>query len=292
MTALEDLLDKLDRASTPGDRSMWVQAMGHAGRGGTLTVNHDMSRLFGWVAPDLCWAVGVVAGANAYPLGDDGAPPPPGRAGTRRVTMACFVGRDGEIVSRTHDPEGLVTDQLPTGGRTFDALHRCLGLPTPPPERSSSELLSLIWLSEILAAGQPRSRPSRCRGEIRWPPGPLDASLAELAWEDVAALHPAIRTLTAMGCDIPIEHLDAVLRAAGRAWSWANLRRQSASAKLLSGVVSPQLAGWMDDGMYSRWMLDRSIPVSEVLATARPMLAPDVGERLQRCLVAVGIELG
>lgn len=288
MTPLEELLETLDEWSTPEGGPMWIQAYGRAGDGGSLVVDEVMERMLGWVAPPSCWAVGVVAGGWAYPLTGNGARPRRGCAGSRRVQTRCLVGRDGEVVSRLHDADGTVVDEPPSTGRTIDALRRCVGLTTPPPDRPSSELLALVWMAEVVAAAEGANRRSvASTRDHRSRPG--GATVVGLTWEEVARLHPAVLALVTDGHQVPLEHMDAVLRSAGRAWSWGHLRELAAGGGWPAGIVPSALAAWMDDGMFSRWMLDASAPLSDVFALTRAALPAAVGDQLGSCLAAAGM---
>ena len=288
MTPLEELLETLDGCTPQKGGPMWIQAYAHAGEAASVAVDPDMEHMLGWVAPPSCWAVGVLAGGWAFPLTADGRPPRRGCQGSRRVQSRCLVGRDGEVVSRLHDADGTVINDPPTTGRTLDALRRCLGLATPAPERPSSELLALVWLAEVVAAAEggdgrnvgfgrdPRSR----RG---------GTTVTGLTWEQVASLHPAVQALVTDGHEVPLDRMGAVLRGAGRAWSWSHLRELAAGGAWPAGIVPAALAAWMDDGMFSRWMLDASAPLGEVIALTRAALPAAIGDQLQRCLAGAGL---
>lgn len=278
MTPLEQLLETLDAASAPGDAPMWIHAHGHAGDGGVLAVDRVMERMYGWTAPEECWAVGVVADAWARPLvdpGPGGLRAAPGDGERQRVRTRCLVSRHGEVVSRLHLADGRVVEDRPSTGRTLDAMHRCVGLPTPPPERPSSDLLTLVWLAEILAAA-----------------GVQGAWRRRISWPEAVGVHPAVRALQEDGHEVPLDHVEQVLAAAGRAWSWSRLRELASGGSWLSDLVPAGLAGWMDDGMFSRWVLGSAPPLLEVLAEVRAAVPVPVGRQLQRCLAGAGIVAG
>ncbi|MGH9076881.1 MAG: hypothetical protein ACRDY0_05415 [Acidimicrobiales bacterium] len=294
---LQHLLDLLDGNARPDDPPVWAHARGELPQT-LVVVDEDLDRLFGWTAPADCWAVGVVAGGTAHPLPPD---PPETEPGSRRVSVACVVGRDGQTVGRLCHGAGQRSEEPPASGRLLDALQRCFGLSTAPPERSSAELLSLMWLSEVLVACQPEpslyDRAGRaCRARRSPRPG------AALDWEAVARLHPAVRALVGDGGELAVDHLDSVLLGASHAWSWERLRQLAASGgqgpsgpgeehgdDLVRSLMTSDLAAWMDEGMFSRCVLDGSVPIDKILAVARRGLAPAVGDRLVRCLDATGV---
>lgn len=276
MTDLEQLLETLDDVSEPGDAPVWVHAYGRAGAGGVLEVDEAMDRIFGWRAPAECWAVGVVAGGWAWPTAPGGErpawpPPEAGRAARRRVTTLCLVGRDGEVAGRVRFAGGPAVDEAPFAGRMFDALQRCLDLPTAAPQRAPAELLALTWLSEVIVHGR------------------AVAHRRPLSWSEAAALHPAVAALQEDGHPVDSDHFDQVMVAAARAWTWQRLRQLAAGGGWLAAAVPPGLAGWMDEGMFSRWVLDGAAPVGGVVADAVAVLTAPAAERVRRCLAMTGL---
>lgn len=274
MTPLEKLLEDLDKASGPGCSPIWVHVYGHAGEGGVLATDHVMERMWGWTAPPECWAVGVVADAWARPLvpdGRGGLKMSTCDRGRQRARTRCLVGRDGEVVSRIRLDDGRVIDDRPDTGRTVEGLHRCLGLPTPPPDRPSSELVNLVWMAQILDAAAPPGRGRR-----------------KLSWAEVAALHPAVRALSEDGHQVVPEHADEVIAASSRAWTWSRLRHLTAAGGWLGELVPAELAEWMDDGMFCRWVLGDAVPIEDVVVAVRAALPVPVARQVQRCLDGPG----
>jgi hypothetical protein len=54
----------------------------------------------------------------------------------------------------------------------------------------------------------------------------------------------------------------------------------------LGDIIDPELAGWMDDGMFARWVLSDLPSPDELLATVRPYLAPSAARRLAHAVRA------
>jgi hypothetical protein len=269
MTPLEDLLATLDTAGEVGAAPVWVQAYGRPADK-ILAVDEVMDRMFGWRPPVACWAVGVVAEGWAFPP-EQPAPAPRRR---QRVQTRILVGSDGEVASRVRMADGRLMSDVPAGGRLLDALQRCLGLPTAPPTRPSSEIIGLVWAAEIMAVGARR-------------PGRQGA----LGWAEVAALHPAVRALAEDGHAVDADHAEQVMAAANRLWTWSRLRQLAASgSSWLSEMIRPDLAEWMDDGIFSRWLLYDAKPWSDVLPVATGLLSPAVARRLARCLADSGVD--
>jgi hypothetical protein len=83
------------------------------------------------------------------------------------------------------------------------------------------------------------------------------------------------------------ELLPALTRIAGAAWSWDDLRRQVRDFDGLGGLIDPELAEWMDDGMFARWVLSALPAPAEMLAAVRPYLVPSAARRLAHAVRAI-----
>jgi hypothetical protein len=99
----------------------------------------------------------------------------------------------------------------------------------------------------------------------------------------VAGLHAA----AGAAGDRPSAALDPVALAASaqalaEAWPWSRLREDPAVVDVLGPPPAPELAVWMDDGMWARWLLSR-LPAADDLLAAVHALLPSV--------LADGIEL-
>jgi hypothetical protein len=148
----------------------------------------------------------------------------------------------------------------------LDCLRRCFDLPTPPPVGGPGRLQTVAWLAAIFERAENARRP--------------------LSWSDVAKLHPVARVI---GSDLeesgsPL--LAGMVRAAGSAWSWERLRHQAAEGDDLQDLIDPELAAWMDEGMFARWILDDLPSPDEMLAALRPRLSPSAARRLGHAIHA------
>lgn len=190
--------------------------------------------------------------------------------GPGRVRIALLIDREGRVVSRTTLADGTILEEPPACGRVIDILRRCLGLPTEAPEIGPEALLAAVWVARILETGV---------GDA----SPLD-------WEQVARLHPAMTALATSGEEVGAEHLETAIRAASRAWSWENLRSQAAEGACPYQSVSPELARWMDEGMFSRWVLESCPSVDSLLGQASTgRLSASTGRRLRHVLKRTGL---
>ncbi|MDP9441697.1 MAG: hypothetical protein M3P34_05900, partial [Actinomycetota bacterium] len=148
--------------------------------------DHPLDHLLGFTAPPNWLGLGVICfGWATSEAGDR----PRARAahqsgGTRaraahqsgatRARVVTLVERAGNVAATTALDDGTVSDE-PAEGTISDALHRCLGLPTPPPTASSGEFFAVMWLHALLSA--PRG----------------------ISWADAAARHPASAWLRSLG---------------------------------------------------------------------------------------------
>ncbi len=227
--SLTEIAAELYRTMPAGTTPIWVTVHDRPGdrRGPQLCIRTDPA---GWVAPPSCKAVALVASGRAHAL--PGGEPPDIAPGP--VRMACVIGRDGQLAAHAEFADGHVVDDPPKGGLMIDILRRTFELPTDPPEVPSDTFLSGVWLTRILLEGE-RSR--------------------RLGWSTVIRLHPIAEALAETGEDIPLVTLSQILRVAGRAWTWARLRTLAVESDGFLAGIPPDLADWMDEGIFSRWVL-------------------------------------
>jgi hypothetical protein len=236
----------------PADRAFtWLPLDGH----------HPLELLMGFRAP-LHWRLlGVSCTGLARHLrrgGGPQAPLPEGDAVTvtllvdRDGDAACVVRRGDEVTPMPGRPEGTVAD----------ACRRALALPTAPPPRSTLALWTLAWLDRLVEVA------SRA-----------DAAFRLATWAQVAELHPAVGPLTGAvtGVSGPAA-LAASAQALAEAWTWARLRDDPAVVEVPGRPPSPQVAGWMDDGMWARWLLSRLPGHDDLLAAVHALLPARLAE--------------
>ncbi len=199
---------------------------------------HPVDALLGFTAPAAWVAVGVVATGTARSL--DTAP-----TASRRVRIVHLVDRGGREASLLHDlEEGTVLPcPSPADGHIADLCRRMLGLPTAAPPPSVLPWWTTLWLDRILAE-------SLADPTTRW------------TWPRLAVLHPAVDP-DALPIDPEELAEGAVLRAASV--SWETVRRE---------VASGELADWMDDGMFARWILSEHLAPDQLAAELTAALDP------------------
>jgi hypothetical protein len=167
---------------------------------------------------------------------------------------------DGEVMT-SGEPEG----------RVIDALRRALGLATPPPVSGTADLLAMVWI-EALIEGSAKAV----------------AGGRELEWDQAAAAHPAMQTLSREGHDIDVEHVAMIAQVATAAWSWENLRLKAVEEAWVQDLVPRGLAEWMDEGMFARWLMAGVPPLGLLKREAEGCLPPRVWRQVEAVLAATG----
>ena len=254
---IEALGDEVQARGGPA----WVRVFEDTASASDMTVDStgEPGGLIGWTAPPRCLAVGTVATGTLRSV-PDGEP-------LSRVRMCCVVGRDGGVGWTLQPPGTEPSSSPPEAGRVLDCLRRCLGLPTPAPESTAGRLQGAAWMASVL-------------DEALRSAGPL-------TWSEVTRLHPLARLLSGSLAGPPAPTAGRLfgdlIRSAANAWSWEEIRLEAARGDL-PGLVDARLAGWMDEGMFSRWLLEL-IPSTELmLAALQPYLVPSAARLLAAAL--------
>jgi hypothetical protein len=224
---------------------------------------HPLDHLLGFVAPASWVAMGLVCYGWASPPAGGRPSEHPDR---QRVRVVTLLDRSGDERSTATMEDGSVVDE-PGSGTVADALRRCLGLPTPAPPVGSGELFAAMWLTSVAASDR------------------------RLTWAEAVMLHPAMQVLRSGGHRPQVEELVSCGRSLARAMPWGELRLRAAAGVRDGGVgVSADLAAWMDDGMFARWVLGGLPPFTPLLRRCRAVLAPEVLRRLRRTLRAWNLD--
>lgn len=246
----------------------------------------DAADLLGWRAPDGVVAVAVVAWGRAHSLVDapgrarsggtlDQAGGDPSAGGNPRavgpVRVVAAVGRDGGVAGR-FTLDGRVHEEAPAAGRLFDALRRSLGLATDPPPVTTLPLVTNLWLSAVLGESARLGR--------------------RLDWPEALRLHPAgtiladdpAGALVAASAATSEVALAAVAAKATELWDWETTRRVAADHGCLAELCPSELAGWMDEGMFARWVLDELLPLPALLDRVEAALTPEAAGSVRRAV--------
>jgi hypothetical protein len=237
-----------------------------------LEGSHPLDLLLGLDAPASWRALGVSCSGRAHSIG------PGGRVRRRTDSPSVWVT---VLLDRSGGASGLLRRGLevtplpgPPEGVVADACRRALGLSTAPPPADTTELWTLCWLDRVVDAG---GRSSATRGWI---------------WSDVARLHPASTMAIEAGRpragDVDPECLAVATTALARAWPWARLRAEPAVLDVPGPLPRRDVARWMDDGMWARWVLSSFPALDDLVEAAAGLLPADLAGRVQRVLAQSG----
>jgi hypothetical protein len=257
----------------------------------------DPARLLGWHAPADVAALGLLATGRASRSAEGDAK----RCATDQlgglrdgdvVRIVVAVGRDGTTLGELVSGDTVV-HHPPEGGRLHDALHRALGLQTAAPPAPAATLTATIWLGRLASS----DAPGRLGPSLPQPPVGT--------WRQALLLHPAAAPLVADTARSPVdgaagapgatlpseEELITAIRLSGRVWDWARLRTGAAEYGQLAELCPAPLAAWMDDGMFSRWVLDQLTPLPVLARRVGSVLPPELCTRARQLLLSCGVDL-
>ena len=213
--------------------------------------------------------------------------PPSRRPGARKSTIVHAVSTAGPTVLVIVDDHGnlshchtCVDPAAPDGpvGPLLEAMHRMLGLATPPPPVTTLEFWATQWLADAAAlveghadAVVPRSLLSTAPAGARRRPGRQQrrrsAAAAASSWPVVASLHVAVDGWEDATSPSPPDRVgtpaerivSAGLNFAAQS-SWSDLRLLSTfDDGSIEGRRCSEVAAWVDDGMFARIWL-RGVP--------------------------------
>jgi hypothetical protein len=233
---------------------------------------HPFDVLAGFTAPPHWRAVGVSTTGRARRV-VDGRRRLTGPGDCEPVRATVLLDREGGAASvmrmgdASGDAGGGASGVVPLPGspegEVADACRRALGLPTAPPPTSTLELWTLAWLDRIVDVAARAHAPARLR-----------------TWAQVADLHAAT------GARHDPLALAAAAAALAEAWPWSRLRAEPSVVDGPGPVPAADLAGWMDDGMWARWLLARLPGEDDLLAAVRALLPADVAAGVEAVVEA------
>jgi hypothetical protein len=267
LTQLAQSLESLRPVDAPPG---WAEITGPLHRPRQMRWHSDLDTLIGFVAPNDCQAIGVVGSGWARNLAVAAADATPLLApGERRRCRVVFLmTRSGDLAGYLRAGSDLLIDQPPTVGRVPDLICRALGLPTPPPEESTGGFLAYIWLVNVL--------------------GVAGRSPTPLTWTAVIHLHPAMQVAAGAGI-ISSDDIVASLRVASDAWSWSFLTQEASESGWMRDPLPPGAAGWMDEGILSRWLLNSLGEIEPLVDRVTRLVAPTAAETLRATLRHLGV---
>jgi hypothetical protein len=110
-----------------------------------------------------------------------------------------------------------------------------------------------------------------------------------MTWPEAAALHPAAQILSESPAGSPIWWLPDAARALAVACPWSEVRGAIRDGAWHDADVPVRAAGWMDDGMLSRWLLDGRPSLGEQLDDVSAGLPSGVATRVRHTLRTLGL---
>lgn len=245
-----------DAAAGEG-RPVWMMVQEMDGRTAGLVVLPDRFDPLGWSAPPGCSALAMVGTGRVRSL-DESVEMPAGLASgcAGGARMACVLTRSGSVGWHMVLPDGSSFEHAPEDGLVMDTMRRALGLPTPPPLTPVTVLADYTWLVALLDTPVPRRR---------------------LTWSEVLDVHPAVLVIDPA---MDVEAKEACIDRVASDASWETLRRVVAGGGGDGCFPPPGLAAWMDEGMFSRWVLGALEPPEVLLARVRGRIQPAAARRL------------
>ena len=222
----------------------------------------------GFTAPREWSAIGVVTEGNARHLAN--------RDERRRVRCVHLVDRSGASGSTLRLQGESVTvladdDGHRPSGRIDDACRRALGLPTPPPAHTSIELWAIVWLERLL------EHRGRAPTSTRFP------------WREAAELHPAVALVVAddpTSAGEAAQQLGRLGEVLAQVHSWPVLRLACAAGDWPVDGVPADVAEWLDDGAFSRWVLGELPRLDQLAGAVCEVVPPSVARRVRAVLHA------
>lgn len=217
--------------------------------------------LSGFTAPDEWVAIGVLTEGKAHAIDglDDGV---------KRVRCIHIVDRDGTSASslRLQGEAPTMIDDLQPTGRIDDVCRRALDLDTPGPECSTLSLWTAMWLAAMI---------------VHHP----------TTWAEVAELHPVLAMMVSDDETWPsmrneaVEHLPRLATALAGVHTWSSLRAACAEGVWECDDVPPDVAAWLDDGAFSRWVMGSFPSIDTLALDALHLLTPTARQRAHAALI-------
>ena len=210
---------------------------------------HPLNTLLGFTAPAEWLALGVCAEGWAASL-DAGCRPSKAK-GRMRMRSTILVTRDGYVASGMR-LAGEEFKLMPGEGygTILDALKRALRVPTAPPEVPFEGWVARMLLMLIIG--------DEPRGHRRVP------------W---CQLRPSLERYKELADE----------------GSWETLRGVAGKRAGMFADLTPEDASWMDEGMFSRWVIGGMPSYDHLLENARQASTPEAFTQVRRQLKAWGL---
>jgi hypothetical protein len=183
-----------------------------------------------------------------------------------------LVDRDGswaaayEGVDRAGDEAGACSGTAASAaepmGRIDDALRRALGLPTAAPPGTTHLLWATQWLDAIVeqVAAAVATRPRRPGAAARLPA--------------LVGLHPAVAAYDLDPATLDLPELVARGHRLAADRDWSQLRRACTAGLWRHPSVDAEVAAWLDDGSFARWVLGDWPDLDDLVEAVDVLLHP------------------
>ena len=169
-----------------------------------------------------------------------------------RTRTTALVTRGGAMASGFRMAGGGEFELIPGGvGMIPDALKRAVGVPTAPPEVPFVGWVARMLL--LLIIGDDGSRGHR---KVPW-----------------CQLRPSLERHTVLADD----------------GSWEAFRSVAAKRPDVIADLTPEIAAWMDEGMFSRWVIGGMPSYDHLLEEGRKASTPEAFTQVRRQLKAWGL---
>lgn len=219
----------------------------------------------GWLGQRLPpgWEAAAVVATGRIRSLDAGCELPAGlvAAASGGLRLCAAVSRRRRVGWRMRLADGTAPLECPTDGFILDVLRRAVGHPTPPPASGPAELVTILWL-QVAATS------------------PVDGH-RRLGWAELIGMHPLLEGLEPADPD----GAETLLARVATTGSWEHIRLATVEAEPVGGPFpTPELAAWMDEGIFARWVLSGFPPLARVMQAARGRVTADAYHRLRRVL--------
>jgi hypothetical protein len=183
------------------------------------------------------------------------------------LRVAYLIDRDDQHTITIADDAGhpLTSAESAPSGYVADVCRRVLGLPCEAETRPVGEWVMAQWLSRLLDTAADPATSARAADPTA-----------------VARLHPAFDPALA---NTPDDLAEATLETVAEL-PWPLLREQVADGLLYVESITPQLARWMDDAFFARYLLEAYRPLDELLDDLRLFLDGDTLDFVTRTVEA------
>lgn len=212
---------------------------------------HPLNSLLGFTAPAEWLALGVCAEGWAASLDTAQYCRPSQAKGRMRIRSTVLVTRDAAVASGMR-LAGEEFEVMPDEGygTILDSLKRAMGVPTAPPEVPFEGWVARMLLTLIIGDVP--------RGHRRVP------------WTQLRPSLERYRELADEG-------------------SWETLRSIASKRAGMITDLDPEDAAWMDEGMFSRWVIGGMASYEHLFEKAREASTPEAFSQVRRQLKAWGL---